>query len=90
MTLREGFLLPAAARRKAESRSEEVSLEGLRELVDDDYLGPAAKTAIECVEQRGPDPRLMLLLLEKAQEGYFEPVNKAEYDRQRHEQRKTP
>jgi hypothetical protein len=33
----------------------------------------AAKTAIECVEKRGADPRLMLLLLEQAQEGYFDP-----------------
>lgn len=75
MTLQDGYLLPAAARRKLLARSEEVSLEGLHELVDDDHLGPAARTAIECVEQRGADPRLMLLLLEQAQEGYFSPRN---------------
>ena len=70
-----GYLLDAATRRKAPSRSEEVSMEGLRELVDDDHLGPAARTAIACVEQKGADPRLMLLLLEQAQEGYFAPRN---------------
>lgn len=85
MTLADGYLLAPSERRKATSRSEEVSMEGLRELVDDVHLGPAARTAIECVEKRGADPRLMLLLLEKAQEGFFSP-DKPERDRQRYAQ----
>jgi hypothetical protein len=84
--VKDGYLLPAAARRKIHSRSAEVSLEEIRELVDDDYLGPAARTALRCVEERGADPRLMLLVLESAQEDYFDPVSKQERDAQRYAQ----
>jgi hypothetical protein len=71
VSLAEGFVLTAAERRKAPSRSEEVSLEGLRQLVDDPHLGPAAKTALRCVEEQGADPRLMLLVIESAEEGIW-------------------
>jgi hypothetical protein len=84
MTLREGFPLPAAKRRKAASRSAEVSLEGIRELVDDEQFGPAARTALRCIEERGADPRLMLLVLESAQEGFFAPVSDQDYEAQRY------
>jgi hypothetical protein len=82
--LREGFVLPFAKRRKETSRSVEVSLEGIGELVADELLGPAARTALRCIEERGADPRLMLLVLESAQEGFFAPVSEQEYEAQRY------
>jgi hypothetical protein len=82
--MREAFVLPAAKRKKAASRSAEVSLEGIQELVDDEQFGPAARTALRCIEERGADPRLMLLVLESAQEGFFEPVSRQEYEAQRY------
>lgn len=66
-------VLSPADQRKAERRDREESMAGLLELLTDDFLGPVAATAIDCVTERGADPRLMLLLLEKMQEGYFEP-----------------
>jgi hypothetical protein len=81
-----GYLLTAAQRRRLDRRSRELSVAGLRELVDDDYAGKAARTALRCVEERGADPRLLLLVIESAQEGYFEPRPKPERDRQRRAQ----
>lgn len=68
-----GYLLPAAKRRQLTRRSPEVCLEALRDLVGDDYLGPAARTALRCIEEREADPVLMLLVLEAAEEGYWSP-----------------
>jgi hypothetical protein len=67
--LAEAFVL-APSKRRAQ-RSAEVSLQGLRELVEDELLGPAAREAIRCVEQAGADPRLMLLVIEAADEGHL-------------------
>jgi hypothetical protein len=86
--LQEGFILPPATRRKMLARSAEVSMEGIRELVDDQLLGLPAKVALRCIEAGTADPRTMLLVLEAMQEGYFAPT-KPERDRQRYEQRKT-
>jgi hypothetical protein len=78
----DGYLLSAAQRRKLHRRSRRFAHEGLRELVDDECLGPAARTALRCVDERGADPRLMLLVIEACEE-YVGPVSKQERDRQR-------
>lgn len=71
MTLGPDWILTSAQRKRLPARSEEVAMEGLRELVDDPLLGLAARQAIRCVEGNGADPRTMLLVLEGAQEGWF-------------------
>lgn len=57
--------------RKTRARSEELSLEGLREftLDSDPQIAAAAATALRCVEAADADPRLMLLVIEAAVEG---------------------
>jgi hypothetical protein len=69
--LSEGWVLPAKALAKKQRRDRGTSLQGLHELVDDERLGHAARTAIRCVEERDADPRLLLLVIEAAEEGYF-------------------
>lgn len=51
----------------AEERRRQAAIDGLYELLDDEHLGAAARTALDCV-QRGADPVMLLLLIEAAQE----------------------
>jgi hypothetical protein len=86
--LAEAFVLsPTERRQRAHSRSAEVSMQGLRDLVDDELLGPAAREALRCVEGAGADPRLMLLVLEAADEGDFRLSDSPDAERQRRARR---
>ena len=69
-----GYMLNAAQKRKLQRRRRDESLAGLHELIADEYVGSAAQTALRCVKEKNADPRLMLLLLEAALEGFFGPT----------------
>lgn len=69
-----------------ESRTREESIAGLIYYLAERELRSAAEAALECVFEHDADPRLMLLVIEKSQEGYYEYVSKAEYARQRYAQ----
>lgn len=45
----------------------------LRELEADDHVGPAATTALYCVDEHRADPRTLLVVIERAADGYFDP-----------------
>jgi hypothetical protein len=68
-------VLPPDKQRKAAKRDHDESVAALQEMVDDDLVGPAARTALQLTEE-GRDPRVMLLVIESAIEGYFEPRSK--------------
>ena len=81
------FPLPGSYRRRRDKRTRQEALAGLHELVDEPGVGLAAREGLRCVQERNADPRLMLLIIEAAQEGYFD-GDKSERDRQRYAQKK--
>jgi hypothetical protein len=81
--LPEAFVLSTTERKRAASRSVEVSVQGLRDLERDPTLGHAAATALRCVEERGADPRLLLLVIEAAEEGLWWQSETADAERSR-------
>jgi hypothetical protein len=81
--LPEAFVLSPTERKRATSRSAEVSVQGLRDFEADPTLGPAAATALRCVEERGADPRLLLLVIEAAEEGLWWQSDSPDAERKR-------
>lgn len=84
------FPLPKSFKSRRDARTWEQALDGLLELADDPQVGLAAREALRILESGQGDPRLLLLIIEAAMEGYFDPVSAQEYDRQRYAQKKAP
>lgn len=76
------FPLPASFKSRRDRRTWEQALDGLLELVDEPGVGAAAREALRILESGQGDPRLLLLIIEAAMEGYFDPQPKSERERQ--------
>lgn len=68
------WMLTATERRQAVRRTEEEAVEALCALADTDTVyAPAARKAMECVENYSADARMLCLLIERAMDGWFRP-----------------